>query len=49
MVGAYGTRPLPEKTQAIFDIAVSDMVGNPAAAARYAGMLGFYSKFIPGQ
>ena len=47
MVGAYGTRPLAEKTQAIFDIAIKDMIGNPAAAARYAGMLGFYSKFIP--
>ena len=47
MVGAYGTRPLPEKTQAIFDISVDSMIGNPAAAARYAGMLGFYSRFIP--
>ena len=47
MVGAYGTRPLPEKTQAIFDINVNGMIGNPAAASRYAGMMGFYSKFIP--
>ena len=47
MVGAYGTRPLPEKTQAIFDMTIADMWGNPVAAARYAGMLGFYSRFIP--
>ena len=47
MVGAYGQRPMESKTQAILDIAVEDMRGNPGAAARYAGMLGFYSKFIP--
>jgi len=47
MCGPYGTRPLAEKTQALFDLAVEDMWGNPSAAARYAGMLGFYSRFIP--
>ena len=47
MVGAYGTRPLAEKTQAILDIAIKDIHNNPVAAARYAGMLGFYSRFIP--
>jgi hypothetical protein len=47
MVGTYGTRPLPEKTKAIFDVAAMDMHNNPVAAGRYAGMIGFYSKFIP--
>jgi hypothetical protein len=47
MVGAYGTRPLPEKTQAILDIALDDMRNNPAVASRFAGMMGFYSRFIP--
>ena len=47
MCGKYGTRPLGEKTQAIFDMAIADMWGNPAAAARYSGMLTFYSRFIP--
>ena len=47
MVGRYGTRPLASKTKAILDMAVSDMYANPGAAARYTGMIGFYSEFIP--
>ena len=46
-VGRYGTRPMPSKTKAILDMAMADMHGNPAAAARYSGMLGFYNKFLP--
>ena len=46
-VGRHGTSPLASKTQAIFDLAVADMWGNPAAAGRYSGMLGFYGRFIP--
>ena len=47
LVGVNGTRPHPSKTQALLDMAVEDMGTDPSAAARYAGMLGFYSKFIP--
>ena len=46
-VGAGGTQPHPSKTKALLDMSVADMQGDPAAAARYAGMIGFYHKFIP--
>lgn len=46
-VGAGGTQPHPSKTKALLDMSVTDMQGDPAAAARYAGMIGFYHKFIP--
>ena len=47
LVGASGTRPQPSKLSAILDMTLIDMGIDPAAAARYSGMLGFYSKFIP--
>ena len=46
MVGAYGTRPQASKTAALLDMVCEDMGRDPAAAARYAGMIGFYHKFI---
>ena len=42
-----GTRPQPEKTKAILDQICEDMQFDPSAAARYVGMLRYYSKFIP--
>ncbi|KAL1500269.1 hypothetical protein AB1Y20_012936 [Prymnesium parvum] len=47
LVGAYGTRPDPKKTQALMDITVEQMKYDPAAAGRFAGAMGYYHKFIP--
>ena len=47
-VGRDGTTPRAEKTKAILDLVYEDMrVGGSTAAARYAGMIGFYHRFIP--
>ena len=47
LVGNDGTSPHPSKTSALLDMTVQDMGLEPAAAARYAGMIGFYHKFFP--
>ena len=48
MVGAFGTRPQESKVAPILEMAYDLMLSDPAnAPARFAGMLGFYSKFIP--
>ena len=47
IVGAYGTRPSPEKLAALFKITQTSMGTDPARAARFAGMIGVYHKFIP--
>ena len=48
LVGEGGTQPLEEKTKAILEMAYEDMrCKGGAAAARYAGMIGFYHRFIP--
>ena len=36
LVGAYGTRPNPERTKALFDMAFEQVRTNAAAAARFA-------------
>ena len=47
-VGRDGTSPREEKTKAILDLVYEDMrSGGATAAARYAGMIGFYHRFIP--
>jgi hypothetical protein len=48
MCGGDGIRPLAAKTAAILELSCADMQHNPAAAARYAGMLGHYHRFLPG-
>ena len=40
LVGAYGTRPQPEKTRPILERAVQHLQTDPTAAARSAGMVG---------
>ena len=47
MVGAYGTRPNPERTRAIHDLCFEQIRCDAAAAARFTGMISFYSKFLP--
>ena len=47
LVGENGTKPHPSKTAALMDMTVEAMGHDPAAAARYAGMIGFYHKFLP--
>ena len=47
LVGRWGTRPSPAKTAALLDMVCEDMRYEPAAASRYAGMLGFYQRFLP--
>ena len=47
MVGNYGTRPLESKIAPILNMCMQRMLEDPAAPGRYAGMLGFYSSFIP--
>ena len=46
-VGASGTRPNPSKTAALLDMICEDMGSDPAAAARYAGMIGYYHRHLP--
>ncbi|MDC0525350.1 DNA (cytosine-5-)-methyltransferase [bacterium] len=47
MVGSYGTRPMDKKISPILQMVVSTIQKNPKAAARFAGMVGVYQKFIP--
>jgi hypothetical protein len=47
MVGAYGTRPMEKKISPIMEMCVTAIQKNPKAAARFAGMVGVYQKFIP--
>ena len=46
LVGAYGTRPEPKKTRPIHDMKISMLQTDPSAPARFAGMIGFYQRFI---
>ena len=47
LCGQGGARPQPQKTQALTDLRVEDMGDDPAAAARFVGMIGFYSRYLP--
>lgn len=47
LVGARGTRPNPSKTEALMSMAYAQFQRDPAAASRFAGMMGFYQKFLP--
>ena len=47
LVGSGGSRPQPGKTSALLDMICEDMATDPAAASRYAGMIGFYHRFLP--
>ena len=47
LVGRYGTRPDPAKTAALLAITAESFGTDVAAASRFAGMVGFYHKFIP--
>ena len=46
IVGAYGTKPNPERTKAIFDLVFENIRTDPGAAARFTGMISFYSRFL---
>ena len=46
IVGAYGTRPNPERTKAIFDLMFEAIRTDAGAAARFTGMISFYARFI---
>ena len=46
LVSENGTRPQPAKTAALLEMVCEDMGTDPSAAARYAGMIGFYHKFV---
>ncbi len=48
LVGAYGTKPLESKTSAVTSLRCEDLGDDPGAAARFTGMISFYSEFIPG-
>ena len=47
LAGAKGNRPNPEKTRALLDMAVEQLVKEPTAIGRFAGMIGVYAKYIP--
>jgi hypothetical protein len=47
LVGAYGTRPSPDKLKAILDLTWETMRTDQSLAARFAGMIGYYHKYIP--
>ena len=46
MVGNYGTKPLEDKTASLLELTQERMGLDPAAAARFAGGIGFYHAFI---
>ena len=46
IVGAYGTKPNPERTKAIFDLMFENVSADAGAAARFTGMISFYARFI---
>ena len=46
-VGEYGTRPLPEKINAVLSNTISAIGDDPARASRFAGVMGVYHKFLP--
>ena len=46
LVGAYGTKPNPERTKAIFDMSFEQIRTDAGAAARFSGMIAFYSRFL---
>ena len=45
-VSPAGTKPGKAKTQALLDMACEDMGCDPHAAARYAGMIGFFRSHL---
>ena len=47
LVGRYGTRPDPSKLKALIELTIESIGQDTAAAARFAGMITFYSRFIP--
>ena len=47
LCGQGGSRPMPSKTEALLAMQVSHMNDDPAAAARFAGMIGYYHQYIP--
>ena len=47
LAGAGGTRPNPERTAALLEITAESMGTDPQKAARFAGMIQFYHRFIP--
>jgi hypothetical protein len=47
LVGKYGTKPDPQKIALLLDMAVEQLGVDGKAAARFAGMIGYYHKFIP--
>ena len=47
LAGSGGTRPNPERTAAILEITAERMGSDPQQAARFAGMIQFYHRFIP--
>ena len=47
IAGHGGTRPDPAKLAPLLDMTVAQMGCDPAAAARFAGMLGVYYQFLP--
>ena len=46
LVGAYGTRPNPERTKAIYDMCYEQIRTDASAASRFSGMISFYSRFL---
>ena len=47
LAGGQGTRPSPAKTEALFAMAVEQIIKEPGAAGRFAGMIGVYARYIP--
>ena len=45
--GGPGTRPDPTKLAPLLDMAIEQMGFDPAAASRFAGMIGVYYQFLP--
>ena len=47
IVGGDGTRPNAEKTRALLDMAMDQLIREPSAVGRFAGMIGVYARYIP--
>ena len=48
IVGWFGLEPNPEKLDTLLNFSYQALLDDPSRVGRFVGMIGFYSKFMPG-